>query len=54
MRRHLRRLDGPDAGRLPGEELTPVPDLPRLDDLPEPDAQRSRSLLDRPSRVSIR
>lgn len=47
MRRRLRQLEDPEAGRLPGEELTPVPDLPRLDDLPEPDPQRARSLLDR-------
>lgn len=47
MRRRLRQLDDPDAGRLPGAELTPVPDLPRLDDLPEPDPERARFLLDR-------
>ena len=46
MRRRLEQLDDPQAGRLPGDVLVPLEDLPRLDDLPEPDAERARELLD--------
>jgi UTP--glucose-1-phosphate uridylyltransferase len=46
MRRRLEQLDDPQAGRLPGDVLAPLEDLPRLDDLPEPDADRARELLD--------
>ena len=47
MRRRMEQLDDPQAGRLPGDLLEPLPDLPRLDDLPEPSAERARELLDR-------
>jgi UTP--glucose-1-phosphate uridylyltransferase len=46
MRRRLEQLDDPQAGRLPGDVLTPLEDLPRLEDLPEPGAERARELLD--------
>ena len=36
LRRRLRQLGEPQAGRLPGEVLEPLADLPRLDELPEP------------------
>jgi UTP--glucose-1-phosphate uridylyltransferase len=47
MERRLRQLDDPQAGRLPGDVLEPLPDLPRLDDLPEPGPDRAREVLDR-------
>lgn len=46
MRRRLEQLDDPDAGRLPGTALTPLEDLPALEELPEPSAQRAREVLD--------
>ena len=36
LRRRLEQLTAPDAGQLPGDELEPLPDLPRLEDLPQP------------------
>ena len=36
-----------EAGRLPGEVLEPLPDLPRLDELPEPSPGQARDVLDR-------
>ena len=47
MRRRLEQLDDPQAGRLPGDVLEPLSDLPRLDDLPEPGGERAREVLDR-------
>ena len=47
MARRLRQLDDPQAGRLPGDVLEPLPDLPMLEELPEPDAERAREVLDR-------
>jgi UTP--glucose-1-phosphate uridylyltransferase len=35
------------AGLLPGEVLEPVPDPPRLDELPVPPAGQARDVLDR-------
>jgi len=46
MRRRLEQLDDPQAGRLPGDVLEPLEDLPSLDDLPEPAPERARELLD--------
>ncbi|HVH23001.1 MAG TPA: UTP--glucose-1-phosphate uridylyltransferase [Pseudonocardia sp.] len=46
MRRRLEQLDDPQAGRLPGDVLEPLEDLPRLEDLAEPTAERARDLLD--------
>ena len=46
MRRRLEQLDDPEAGRLPGDVLEPLEDLPRLEDLPEPSPERARELLD--------
>ena len=42
MRRRLEQLDDPEAGRLSGDVLQPLEDLPRLEDLPEPDGERAR------------
>lgn len=47
MERRIRQLDDPDVGRLSGDDLEPLPDLPRLDELPEPDDTRAREVLDR-------
>ena len=47
MSRRLEQLDDPDAGLLPGELLEPLPDLPALEELPEPSAERAREVLDR-------
>lgn len=44
--RRLEQLASPDAGQLPGSELEPLEDLPRLDDLPRPSPQRAREVLD--------
>lgn len=46
MRQRLEQLDDPQAGRLPSDVLEPLEDLPRLEDLPEPDPDRARELLD--------
>ena len=45
--RRLRQLGEDEAGCLPGEVLEPVPDLPRLDELPEPSPGQARDVLDR-------
>jgi UTP--glucose-1-phosphate uridylyltransferase len=47
LRRRLRQLGEQQAGRLPGEVLEPLPDLPRLDQLPEPPSGQAREVLDR-------
>ena len=47
LRRRLEQLTASDAGQLPGSELEPLPDLPRLEDLPEPSETEARSVLDR-------
>ena len=47
LRRRLRQLGEHQAGRLPGEVLEPVADLPRLDELPEPAPGQARDVLDR-------
>ena len=46
MPRRLEQLDDPDAGRLPGDVLEPLEDLPLLDELPEPSPERAREVLD--------
>ena len=46
LRRRLRQLGEPQAGRLPGEVLEPLADLPRLDELPAAPA-RAREVLGR-------
>ena len=46
LRRRLRQLGEQQAGRLPGEVLEPLPDLPRLDELPEPPPGQAREVLD--------
>ena len=53
MRRRLEQLDDPQAGRLSGDVLQPLEDLPRLEDLPEPDAERARELLDQLAVVKL-
>ena len=47
LRRRLEQLTQADAGQLPGSELTPLPDLPRLDEMPAPSEEQARSVLDR-------
>ena len=47
LRRRLRQLGEQHAGRLPGEVLEPVADLPRLGGLPEPSPGQARDVLDR-------
>ena len=47
LRRRLRQLDEPQAGFLPGVVLEPLPDLPRLDELPGPSPGQARNVLDR-------
>ena len=46
MRRRLQQLDDPQAGRLPGDQLEPLEELPRLEELPEPGPERAREVLD--------
>jgi UTP--glucose-1-phosphate uridylyltransferase len=47
LRRRLSQLGEQRAGYLPSEVLEPVPDLPRLDELPEPSPGQARDVLDR-------
>jgi UTP--glucose-1-phosphate uridylyltransferase len=47
FRRRLAQLATPGVGTLPGDELSPVEPLPRLEDLPEPDEETTRAVLDR-------
>ena len=47
LRRRLRQLGEDEAGRLPGDVLEPLPDLPRLDELPEPSPGQARDVLGR-------
>jgi UTP--glucose-1-phosphate uridylyltransferase len=47
LRRRLRQLGEQRAGYLPGDILEPVPDLPRLDELPEPPPGLAREVLGR-------
>jgi UTP--glucose-1-phosphate uridylyltransferase len=47
LRRRLRQLDEHEAGRLPGDVLEPLPDLPHVDELPEPPPDRARDVLGR-------
>jgi UTP--glucose-1-phosphate uridylyltransferase len=46
LRRRLEQLADPQAGALPGSELEPLEDLPRLEDMPEPSAEAARAVLD--------
>jgi len=46
MTRRVEQLDDPDAGRLSGDVLEPLEDLPLLDELPEPSPERAREVLD--------
>lgn len=46
MTRRLEQLDDPDAGRLSGDVLEPLEDLPELDGLAEPSAARACEVLD--------
>src|SRR5450755_4653398 len=45
--RRLQQLDEREAGQLPGEVLEPIPDLPSLDELPEPPPDQAREVLGR-------
>src|SRR5580692_7642010 len=51
--RRLRQLGEPQAGRLPGEVLEPLADLPRLDELPEPPPGQARDVLGRLAVVKL-
>jgi UTP--glucose-1-phosphate uridylyltransferase len=51
--RRLRQLGEQRAGYLPGEVLEPVPDLPRLDELPEPSPGQAGDVLDRLAVVKL-
>ena len=51
--RRLSQLGEQRAGYLPGEVLEPVPDLPRLDELPEPSPGQARDVLDRLAVVKL-
>jgi UTP--glucose-1-phosphate uridylyltransferase len=46
LRSRLQQLADPQAGLLPGEALQPLPDLPRLEELPEPPPGQARDVLD--------
>ncbi|HEY2522495.1 MAG TPA: UTP--glucose-1-phosphate uridylyltransferase [Streptosporangiaceae bacterium] len=46
LRRRLHQLSEQQSGLLPGEDLEPLADLPSLDELPEPSADRAREVLD--------
>ena len=46
LRRRLHQLGEQQSGLLPGDELEPLADLPSLDELPEPSADRAREVLD--------
>jgi UTP--glucose-1-phosphate uridylyltransferase len=47
LRRRLRQLGEPQAGLLPGKDLQPLADLPRLEELPQPSPGQVRDVLDR-------
>jgi UTP--glucose-1-phosphate uridylyltransferase len=51
LRRRLRQLGEHQAGRLPGNVLEPIEDLPRLDELPAPG--QAREALDRLAIVKL-
>jgi UTP--glucose-1-phosphate uridylyltransferase len=53
LRRRLRQLSEDEAGRLPGNVLEPIEDLPRLDELPEPPPGQAREALDRVAIVKL-
>jgi UTP--glucose-1-phosphate uridylyltransferase len=53
MTRRLEQLDDADAGRLSGDVLEPLDDLPLLDELPEPAPERAREVLDRLAVVKL-
>ncbi len=53
LRRRLEQLGDPEAGRLPGTALEPLPDLPLLEELPEPDPERARDVLDQVAVVKV-
>src|SRR5689334_15740034 len=53
LRRRLRQLDERAAGRLPGDVLEPLADLPRLDELPEPPPGLARDVLGRVAVVKL-
>ena len=46
LQRRIEQLAEPQAGQLPGDSLTPLEDLPRLEDLPEPAEEQARQVLD--------
>jgi UTP--glucose-1-phosphate uridylyltransferase len=50
MRHRLEQLDEPGAGMLPGDQLEPVPDIPKLEDL---SSEQARDVLDRLAVVKL-
>ena len=46
LRRRLHQLGEQQSGLLPSDDLEPLADLPSLDELPEPPADRARDVLD--------
>jgi UTP--glucose-1-phosphate uridylyltransferase len=53
LRRRLRQLGDQQAGRLPGEVLEPLADLPRLGELPAPPPGGAREVLNRLAIVKL-
>src|SRR5690242_20060918 len=53
LRHRLHQLSEPRAGQLPGDALDPLPDLPRLDDLPQPSDDQARAVLDQLAVVKL-
>jgi UTP--glucose-1-phosphate uridylyltransferase len=53
LRRRLRQLSEDEAGRLPGNVLEPIENLPRLDELPEPPPGQAREALDQLAIVKL-
>ena len=53
LRRRLEQLTDPSAGLLPGDTLEPLPDLPTLEELPEPPPERAREVLDQLAVVKL-
>ena len=53
LRRRLEQLTDPAAGLLPGDTLEPLPDLPTLEELPEPAPEQARAVLDQLAVVKL-
>jgi UTP--glucose-1-phosphate uridylyltransferase len=53
LRHRLQQLSEPQAGQLPGDTLDALPDLPLLDDLPQPSENQAREVLDQLAVVKL-